>query len=284
MFRLTTLAVLTALLLPLTAPSAEDLCGGPESPCEIEGGSYHMAVPDGWDGDTPLPAIVFFHGHRSSGKSVLKGSIKAVFGARYLIIAPNGPISPRGDYRFWPARDEANPIRDNVAFTEAVVADAASRVLLDRARVLVGGFSAGGSMAWRIACRQGAVYAGYVSVAGALRRPVPAEACPGGPANLLHIHGFNDAQVPFEGRQIRDWHQGDVFESLSLLRAANRCRSNPHRIEPGATLSCRIWDDCTTGAKIEFCLHDGGHGLPKGWAERALQWFEALPGQPHGGE
>ncbi|MEO1494962.1 MAG: polyhydroxybutyrate depolymerase [Pseudomonadota bacterium] len=276
MLRVLTFAVLAALQ-PWSTATADPLCGAAQTPCEIDGGSYHMAVPEGWDGASPLPAIVFFHGHRSSGKSVLKGSIQATFGTDYAIIAPNGPKSPRGDYRFWPARPQTDPIRDNIAFLEAVVADAADRVALDRGRILVGGFSAGGSMAWRVACQRGGAFAGYVSVAGALRRPVPDDGCPGGPANLLHIHGFNDAQVPFEGRQIRDWHQGDVFESLGLIRAANACRSNPHVIEVGAPFSCRRWNACASGAEVELCLHDGGHGLPKGWAAHAKSWFEELP-------
>ena len=129
-------------------------------------------------------------------------------------------------------------------------------------------------MAWRIACAKGGLFAGYVSVAGALRRPVPQDQCPGGPARMLHIHGFADKQVPFEGRQIRDWHQGDVFESLGLLRASNGCRTNPHHIAADDRFSCRLWSSCSGGKDIQFCMHNGGHGLPKGWAEMALTWFQ----------
>jgi len=94
---------------------------------------------------------------------------------------------------------------------------------------------------------------------------------------MLHIHGFSDKQVPLEGRRIRDWHQGDVFESLGLLRATNRCQSNPHHIGSDKQFSCRLWSSCKSGFDIEFCLHPGGHGLPKGWVEMALQWFERPP-------
>lgn len=280
---LTRLAILMALAAPAGSAGTALDCGT-DTPCEIANGSYYLVLPEGWDGEAPLPAIVFFHGHRASGKSILNGSVRKVFGAAgYAIIAPNGPRRAGADYRYWPARPMARPPRDNIAFTVDVVEDVARRVPLERGRLLVGGFSAGGSMAWRVACDQGDAFAGYVSVAGALRRPVPRDGCPGGPARMLHIHGFTDRQVPLEGRAIRDWHQGDVFESLALLRQANRCPSNPDSITrtgnaSAQTFSCRAWSSCASGQDIRFCLHDGGHGLPRGWAEMALEWFENAPG------
>jgi polyhydroxybutyrate depolymerase len=41
------------------------------------------------------------------------------------------------------------------------------------------------------------------------------------------------------------------------------------------TLDCRVWNACAPGTELEFCLHDGGHGVPPGWAEATLDWFEA---------
>ena len=258
---------------------AEGVCDG-DVPCEIEGGSYHLALPEGWDGTSKLPAIVFFHGHSSSGKSIMRGAVRSVFGkAGYAIIAPNGPMREGANYRFWPARPMDNPPRDDIAFTMRTIEDVSSRIPINRERILVGGFSAGGSMAWMIACYEGRKFAGFVSVAGALRRPLPESGCPGGPARMLQIHGYADAQVPLEGRAIRDWHQGDVFESLSLLRTVNECRSNPHEIEVDGPFWCRDWTSCGSSADIRFCMHPGGHGLPKGWTEQALEWFENPPAQ-----
>lgn len=268
----TILALMAGLLV--MASSGLHACDE-TTPCEIKTGSYHLALPDHWDGQTALPAIVFFHGHRSSGRSVMNGSVRSTFGkSGYAVIAPNGPIWPDGDYRYWPGRPLAREGRDDIAFTEDVVNDVAGRIPLDRTRILVSGFSAGGSMAWMIACYRGDLFAGYVSVAGALRRPAPSEECPGGPARMLHIHGFADAQVPLEGRAIRDWHQGDVFASLDLLRTTNGCESKPSAIDIGNPFWCRQWTTCTADADISFCLHDGGHGMPKGWATIAKDWFE----------
>ena len=268
-----TLLTILILALGLSSATAQTPCG-PDAACEIEGGDYHLLAPEGWDGETALPALVFFHGHRSSGASVFRSAgLKRTFGgAGYLIIAPNGAKRPGTDIRAWPSRPNVG--RDDVAFTLAVVEDAAERLPVARDQVYVSGFSAGGSMAWMMACYAGERFAGFASVAGALRRPNPDPICPGGPVRILQIHGFADAQVPLEGRGIGNWHQGDVFESLSLARRTNTCRSNPDSITIAEPFSCRTWSSCTAGG-LKMCLHDGGHGLPQGWTDMALDWFES---------
>lgn len=250
---------------------------GMDEPCAVTGGDYYLSYPDDWDGESPLPAIVFFHGHNSSGQSAMKSqTIKRVFVDNgYLLIAPNGEKMQGRNTRRWPARPvAAGEWRDDVAFTMDVMEDVANRVPLEADHVLVSGFSAGGSMAWMMACYEGDNFAGFASVAGALRRPVPQEVCPAGPVRMMQIHGFADNQVPFEGRGIGDWHQGDVFESLAILRETNECQTNPTAINLDDEFWCRIWQGCASHRDIQFCMHDGGHGLPAGWAEITREWFE----------
>jgi polyhydroxybutyrate depolymerase len=271
-------AALVMLLLALSAwpARAEPRPCGEDAPCRAGEGEYYLAFPDDWDGESPLPAVLYFHSHRSSGLSGIRSAaLRQEFSDHgYLIIAPNGELRANG-VRGWAARPATGGGRDDLAFIDAVMSDAAARVPLDRSRVLVTGFSSGGSMVWLVACYEGASFAGYVSIAGALRRPVPDGACPGGPVRMLHFHGFADTTVPIEGRGIRDWHQGDVFESMSILRQTNDCRSDPDRIVSEQNYGCRIWSGCASGRGVELCLHAGGHMLPDGWAGRARNWFES---------
>lgn len=252
-----------------------------DAPCPVDEGDYYLSFPSGWDGETALPAIVFFHGHNSSGQSAIKSNtLSRVFVDNgYLLIAPNGERIEGRQTRRWPARPlDPGEWRDDMAFVLRVMDDVGARVPLQTDRVLVSGFSAGGSMAWMMACYEAEHFAGFASISGALRRPIPDEVCPGGPFRMMHIHGYADAQVPLEGRGIGNWHQGDVFESLSLLRETNECRTNPTSITMGETFQCRIWQECGSGLDIQFCLHDGGHGLPAGWAEMTREWFEGGQG------
>ena len=174
--------------------------------------------------------------------------------------------------RSYPAR-EGSP-RDDVAFTLATLADAATRADLDLERVYASGFSAGGSMAWLLACEAGDRLAGLVSVAGALRRPNDTTCAGLAGLPVMQVHGFADAQVPYEGRGIRIWHQGSVWESLERARVQNDCRSNPDEIVIDENFRTRLWDASCARAPVQFVEHDGGHGLPPGWSALARAFFE----------
>lgn len=132
-------------------------------------------------------------------------------------------------------------------------------------------------MAWLLACAAGDRLSGMVSVAGALRRPNATDCTGLKGLPILQIHGFGDGQVPFEGRAIRNWHQGSVWDALERARVVNGCRSNPDRVEIDEAYRSRVWDvSCDTGA-VRLDAHDGGHGLPRGWTARARDFLEGRP-------
>lgn len=258
-------------ILPATLWAADGACAE-ASPCTVSEGDYLLSFPPDWDGTTPLPAVMFFHGHNASAKSTVRsGGLHDSFVARgYLLIAPNGAQRASG-VRSFPARPDFGGGRDDVAFALRILDDVAARVPLDTSRVTVSGFSAGGSMAWMMGCYAGSRFDAVISVAGALRRPNPVDCADPSPRGL-QVHGFADPQVPFEGRAIRDWHQGDVHETLALMRRAIGCRSNPTKIQVG-TWRSRVWGDCE-GGDLAYLEHDGKHGLPRGWSDIARVWLE----------
>jgi len=267
---------LLILILALMVKSAMAQECGPETPCEIEGGSYHLRLPEG---DGPHPVLIWYHGFRGNGASIHRsaGLQQDFLKKGYVLLAPNGVQRGENGPRFFAGRDGAP--RDDVKFTFAVLEAAGRRVNLDLNKIYAGGFSAGGSMAWLLACEEGDQLAGMVSVAGALRRP-NATQCEGLKSlPIMQVHGFADKQVPFEGRRIRDWHQGSIWDSLEKAREANGCRSNPDVIEIDENFRNRIWEASCSGAPVRMDTHDGGHGLPKGWTERARLFFEKTSGK-----
>lgn len=259
----------TALLTLISAPLSAQDCG-PDTPCDITGGSYHLRLPEGAG---PHPVLIWFHGHRGNGASIHRGGgLERDFLAQgYALLAPNGFQSGDGP-RSYPARDGAP--RNDVAFAFAALADAQTRAELNPDRVFAAGFSAGGSMAWLLACEEGARLAGMVSVAGALRQPNTTDCAGLAGLPIMQVHGFADNQVPFEGRAIRDWHQGSVWDALELARGANGCRSNPDDITITQDVRSRTWDESCSGAPVRLDVHDGGHGLPAGWTARAREFLE----------
>lgn len=263
-------AYLAFAMMFLSWPVFAQDCG-PETPCQIQGGNYHLRLPSG---EGPHPVLIWYHGHRGNGASIHRGGglQRDFLEQGYALLAPNG-YQAGGGPRSYPARTGAP--RDDVAFTFSVLEDAATRAALDLERLYVGGFSAGGSMAWLLACEAGDRLSGMVSVSGALRKPNSTDCAGLAGLPVMQVHGFADAQVPFEGRGIRDWHQGSLWDSLDRARIANGCRSNPDAIEISDEFRKRLWEESCTGAPVRLDVHDGGHGLPRGWTARARVFLES---------
>ncbi len=266
-------ALIAALLVFVGVPAtmangAEHPCG-PTDACILDGGSYHARAPAGWDGESPLPVLIYFHGYRQTGRVVMgmKALAKAADDAGALVVAPNGIDGG------WSVRGAPSNNRDEIAFAAAMIDDVGRRWPIDRSRLWVSGFSLGASMAWDIACLAGDRYAGFFPVSGAFWRPHPVT-CPAGPVTMIHVHGRGDKIMPLEGRTIRgQWRQGDVFQSFEVLRAHNRCKlPDVERTGPKGLL-CKEWNHCGGGSRLALCLYDGGHAAPKDWYPRAFEWL-----------
>lgn len=262
---------LFAVLLSVAASAAFSADCGPGTTCKIDGGEYYLRVPAG---EGPHPVMVWFHGHGGSGASIHKNGalVKSFFNQGYALLAPNG-FRRSGGTRSFSAFDGAP--RNDVAFTFAVLEDAAERANLDLDRVMVSGFSAGGSMAWLLACEAGERLSGMVSIAGALRRPNSTDCAGLAGLPIMQVHGFKDVTVPLEGRGIRNWHQGSVWDSLESARKANGCRSNPDSIVIEELYRKRVWDNSCARATVRLDIHDGRHGIPSGWGPRARAFLES---------
>ena len=270
----TALAALTAL----TAQHAQAGCLDAPDPCRIASGEYHIQLPD-QASDAPLPVVVFLHGYGSHGGNTMgNGSlVQPILDRGYAFIAPNGLPRRNGPGASWVFHPDQEQRRDELVFINAVLDDAA-KYDLDRSRVLLAGFSEGAFMTSYIACRAPDQFAGYAALAGGFWRPHP-EKC-AGPVRLFQTHGWTDGTVPLEGRPLGGgkFLQGDIFQTLQIWRDANGCdQMRADERATGESYWIRKWTHCTPGSALEFALHPGGHVLPKGWPDMALDWFESLP-------
>ncbi len=262
------------LLFLLAAPLLAQDCGDRDMPCPVEQGTYHMALPDS---GTPKGIVMHLHGAGGRGSSTLSSGIGQEAIARgYAFVAPDGYHPESRFVRNWSVRARGSSFeRDDAVFLRAVLTDVQSRLDFEDAPVLLSGFSRGGSMVWDIACHVPDFATAYAPLAGAFWDDLP-ESC-AAPVMLYHTHGWNDRTVPLEGRSFGGGRvvQGDVWASLKILRETNGCDARqPARNSFDGDLWFRHWTDCRAG-KIELMLHQGGHGAPRGWANRMLDWFEA---------
>ena len=280
-------AVLVGLALTfassqISAQSAP--CGIGMPACEVPLGTYRLALPEAPPTANGYPALIFFHGAGGTGEQSLKNAdmVNAFLARGYAVIAPDG--MPRPNSRFgsgWSFHPDREKQRDEMAFTREVLEDAADRHSIDRDRIIMGGFSIGGSLTWYLACQDNSVAAAYAPVAGAFWRPHPVASDCSGPVRMFHTHGWRDETVPLEGRPLRDGAilQGDVFYSLGVIRELNGCnqlRADGYQTDDKYWV--RWWTRCAPDTALRFALHTGGHMIPEGWADMTMDWFEGLEG------
>jgi len=266
-----------ALLATLLASPAYADCGDRNTPCQIKSGSYHIMMPP--NAGPKTPAVIFLHGAGGTGKgSISSKSMRQALHARgYALIGPNGQ---KREGRFgtgWSFHPDFPERRNEAAFLGDVADHAAATFGIDRSRILLAGFSIGGSMTSYVACDHPESFAAFAPVAGSFWRPHP-NACKA-PVKVFHTHGWRDKTVPLEGRPLRNGaiKQGDVFHAMDIWRQTNGCTGlRADRFETDARFWKRGWDRCTPGSSLEFILHTGSHGVPKGWSDLALDWFESV--------
>ena len=277
-------AVLGAVTaLGLTTSAAVAGCNDDLEPCVLDGGSYHIQLPEG-----PVEgAIMFLHGWGSSGRASINNRrwVPDALTRGYAVIAPNGS-ERRPGRRGWNFHPDWPKTRDDVAFLQKVRDDASARFGLKPDRMMLGGFSIGGSMVHYLACAAPDAFFAYVPVGGAFWRPHPSECTR--QVRLLHTHGWRDTTVPLEGRVLRGEDasdpaavmQGDVFHAMDIWRQANKCMQlRGDRFDTGNDFWSRAWVRCAPGSALELALFPGGHTVPSGWGNLMLDWVESLQEQ-----
>ncbi|MEM9476836.1 MAG: alpha/beta fold hydrolase [Pseudomonadota bacterium] len=255
-----------------------------ETPCEVADGSYHIAFPEDPVASN-LPAVVFIHGFGGSGAGVFRntGMVSRFLDRGYAVVAPNGLAREGRNGGSWSFHPGLPNRRDEIAFITAVRDDLIATHDIDPDRIILSGFSIGGSMAAYLACAAPDSFAAYAPLGGNFWRPHP-ESC-AGPVRMLHTHGWTDGTVPLEGRILRGNSvddegalvQGDIYHALSIWRAANGCTQlKADRFVTEGFFLRRIWERCTPGSALEFALFPGGHVIPPEWPTLVVDWFEGL--------
>lgn len=271
--RLTCMLAVLSVLVAFTDARAQEQETRQAQPCPagdgclVAAGSYRILLPGAATPGRRYGAIVYFHGYQGTAADIMADPALADM-ARRLGVAL---IATDGLGRSWSFPGSPAQNRDEFAFVQQVLDDATHRFPIDPGRLMASGFSQGGSMVWYLACRMPTRFAAFAPIAGAFWEPLP-DHCSGPRPKLIHVHGTSDGTVPLAGRQLRQGsRQGDVFKSFAIL-AANGCTAAfadmARSIPPGSEPTCRQATGCGE-ARLELCLHDGGHMADAAWIERA---------------
>jgi polyhydroxybutyrate depolymerase len=265
-----------AIFLAVSSSFANAKCLDEKAACKVAGGSYHIMWPPGVDRSKKLPAVVALHSWGASGFGLIRSGkmVKTMLARGYVVIAPEGLQRTDGEGGTWDFQPTRKARRDEVAFIIAVANDAAKRANIDRDNMLLTGFSIGGSMTSYVACNSPGSFKAFAPTLASFWRPQPVS-CKG-PVRLLHSHGLKDTSVPLEGRTVgKGLRQGNVYEAMDIFRRANGCASaEPSSAGSKGDVKWRRWTGCSKGGSVELALYPGGHSVPRGWADRVLNWFE----------
>lgn len=174
---------------------------------------YTAHVPAG---DGPFPTIIALHGWGASAHDLL-GLAPAFFGGQALVLCPQGPVAvPFGGgqygYGWFPLEPslklDPEEFRRGAGLLRSFL-DQAERVFpIDPRRTIVLGFSQGGVMAYDLALRDPARFAGLVALSSWLP-PALAETLEPKPEHqglpALVLHGTQDTLLAVErGRESRE--------------------------------------------------------------------------------
>jgi len=229
--------------------------------CKVGNRSYHARVPDGWDGKSPLPVLLHFHGWGRQGTlTVRHGRIAGATRKMGVLL-----LGPNGNGRSWDFWDRSS---DDVPFAAAVIEDAAKRWPIDRSKIFVSGYSWGGSMAWRFACADGSGVAAVLAISGTLR---DADENCANPVNMRQVYGTQDTVLDYPYGP-----DGDLEGAVALWTMRNGCSYKPDSKsswKPTKILPImrHSWTQCSSGKSVILDVHKRGHFIPRGWIARQLE-------------
>jgi poly(3-hydroxybutyrate) depolymerase len=228
--------------------------------------SYILRAPDNYDPRHPYRLIVAYHWASGTSQQVASGTgaTESPFYGLWdlasnstIFVAPMGLGS--GNSTGWP-----NQNGQDVAFTDAILAQVEAGLCIDTTRIFATGFSYGASMSYAIACARADVFRGVALYSGA-----QLSGCDGGtkPIAFFAAHGLNDSVLDIQrGRELRDH-----FVAVNGVTA----QDPPEPAVGGGGHVCTTYQGGSPRYPVEWCAFDGDHTPNPHDAGQTTSWTPA---------
>ncbi len=128
---------------------------------KIDHDYVRILAPEGGDAKSPRPLVVVLHGYGGNADAVAEVWQEAAKNIDAILVAPQGGMATSDTDYHWGDADKA------AAQIEKALEKARQSHSIDESRMVLAGFSQGGTMAVQVACRPTQPWRGVVCVAGA---------------------------------------------------------------------------------------------------------------------
>jgi len=243
---------------------------------------YVVHVPKAYDGKTPIPVVIMFHGGGGKARGAMQetGWSAKADKANFLAVYPEGvprDLTRRGSFVANPQSWNDGSARtilaaaqqniDDVGFVNAMLDDLGTKFRIDPRCLYATGFSNGASMVFRAGRELSVRLAAIAPVAGSdwLDQPRPAQ-----PLSLLYLTGTEDPLNPFEGGEITlgaksAGKKPPVREFIHKWVQLLGCASEPKTIHDRDGVKGIAYASCHENAEVVFYTVAGmGHFWPGG--------------------
>lgn len=252
---------------------------------EVDGAQrgYRLFTPTSEDDDRPMPLVLALHGAGNTPDSFAQSTRldQAASANRFVVAYPEAErLVWNGGFCCTLGRGAPGA---DVRFLDRLITDVAAVRRIDTARVYAVGVSAGGIMAYRLACD----LTGRIAGVGAVAASMQVDDCqPSRPVSVVALHGTGDQLVPYEGGRVLG---GALRPALPAMEVAewwaslDRCpTSGEARVE--GIVTTVTWSGCADGAQVRLVTVEGGghnwfakdYGMPNGAIDATASIVEFL--------
>lgn len=232
---------------------------------------YLLHVPPGYNGKTPVPLVIDWHGLLLDGPTQrdLSGYAELADKEGFIVAFPTGLDQA---WNVGPCCTTSRTV-DDVAFARALVAEIEKLSCIDPKRVYSAGFSMGGGMTMNLACRAADLFAAFAPAAFDLLIESEQACQPSRPVSIITFRGRNDFIVPYAGGESMPPNGLDVTihfrgaeATFDFWKKANGCTG-----APTMNSGCETYTTCAAGTETTLCRGDDliGHipgDAATGWA------------------
>ncbi len=237
--------------------------------------AYRVYLPTRYDGTTPLPLVLVFHGRFQNARDIAEWTDFNAASEEHGFIA----VYPIGIKGHWNDGRIAIPImaagnHDDVGFVKTLLAHLEATLAIDPTRIYATGMSNGAMFVQRLACELPGIFAAIGPVAGTLPSNVAPQCTPSQPVSVIEIHGTKDAYTHWDGGSVRGLGGKtlSVPKTIAHWRQLDSCPStpdinyHPHRDQRDQTRVRReTYGPCRSDTEVAlYAIEGGGHTWPGG--------------------